>query len=171
MTNEELAIQIQAGNTQYYSELWQNVHRLMHKILHKKLLRIELPNYLTSEDIEQELYFALCNAVQAYDDTKPYKFTSYLDYHIMNAVRSALPSKPLKELSYNQTAGEDEETELEVDVEDETQVFNLDYNHLVNKPRINDVELIHDKTFEELGINPMTNLEFKEIFNRVFGSD
>lgn len=66
---------------------------------------------------------------------------------------------------------EDEETELEVEVEDETQVFNLDYNHLVNKPRINDVELIHGKTFEELGINPMTNLEIKEIFNRVFGSD
>lgn len=66
---------------------------------------------------------------------------------------------------------EDEETELEVDVEDETQVFNLDYNHLVNKPRINDVELIHGKSFEELGINPMSNLEIKAIFDRVFGGD
>ena len=112
MTNEELAIQIQAGNTQYYSELWQNVRNLMHKILRNKLLRLKLPNYLTSEDMEQELYFALCNAVQAFDDTKPYKFNSYLEYHIMNAKRSVLPSKPLQEHSYNQTTGEDESTEL-----------------------------------------------------------
>ena len=112
MTNEELAIQIQLGHTRHYTELWQNVRRLMYKILYNKISRLELPNYITAEDMEQELYFALCNAVQAYDDTKPYKFTSYLEYHIMNAVRSALPSKPLKEFSYNQTAGEDEETEL-----------------------------------------------------------
>lgn len=112
MTNEDLSIQIQLGHTEHYAELWQSVRRLMYKILHNKISRLELPNYITAEDMEQELYFALCNAVQAYDDTKPYKFTSYLEYHIMNAVRSALPSKPLKEFSYNQTAGEDEETEL-----------------------------------------------------------
>lgn len=112
MTNEELAIQIQAGNTQYYTELWHNVRKLMYKILRKKLLRIELPNYLTSEDMEQELYFALCNAVQAFDDTKPYKFNTYLEYHVMNAIRSLLPSKPLKEYSYNHTTGENEDTEL-----------------------------------------------------------
>lgn len=112
MTNEEIAIQIQAGNTQYYTELWESVRWLMHKILHGKLLRLKLPNYLTSEDMEQELYFALCNAVQAYDDTKPYKLNSYLEYHIMNALRSILPRNPLQECSYNQTADEDESTEL-----------------------------------------------------------
>ncbi|MEE1061287.1 MAG: sigma-70 family RNA polymerase sigma factor [Ruminococcus sp.] len=120
MTNEELAIQIQAGNTQHYAELWQNVRWLMHKILHKKLSQLTLPNYLTAEDMEQELYFALCKAVQAYDDTKPYKFTSYLEYHIMNALRSALPRKPLQESSYNQTTGEDESTELVEFIVDDT---------------------------------------------------
>ena len=120
MTNEELAIQIQAGNTQYYTELWHNVRKLMYKILRKKLLRIELPNYLTSEDMEQELYFALCNAVQAFDDTKPYKFNTYLEYHVMNAIRSLLPSKPLHETSYNQTTGEDESTELIEFIVDDT---------------------------------------------------
>lgn len=112
MTNEELAIQIQLGHTEHYAELWQNVRRLMYKILQRKISRIKLPNYITAEDMEQELYFALCNAVQAYDDTKPYKFTSYLEYHIKNAVRFALPSNPLQEISYNQTVGEDENTEL-----------------------------------------------------------
>lgn len=120
MTNEELAIQIQLGHAEHYTELWQNVRRLMYKILRSKLSRIELPNYLTPEDLGQELYFALCNAVQAYDDTKPYKFTSYLEYHIMNAIRSALPSKPLHETSYNQTTGEDEDTELLEFLSDDT---------------------------------------------------
>ena len=125
MTNEELAIEIQAGNIQHYTELWQNVRWLMHKILHKKLSQLTLPNYLTAEDMEQELYFALCKAVQAYDDTKPYKFTSYLEYHIMNALRSALPRKPLQESSYNQTTGDDEDTELAEFIADDTAAENL----------------------------------------------
>lgn len=120
MTNEDLAIRIQLGHTEHYAELWHKVKRLMFKILYSKISRIELPNYLDREDIEQELYFALCKAVQAYDDTKPYKFTSYLEYQVMNAVRCALPSKPLKEYSYNQTAGNNEDTELLEFIEDET---------------------------------------------------
>ncbi len=112
MTNEELAIQIQLGHTEHYTELWGKVKWLMYKILYEKLSKINLPNYISVEDIEQELYFALCKAVQAYDDTKPYKFTSYLNYQIMNAIRCTLPSKPLQEYSYNQVTGEDESTEL-----------------------------------------------------------
>ncbi len=120
MTNEDLAIQIQLGHTEHYAELWGRVKRLMHKILYAKLSRIDLPNYLDREDMEQELYFALCKAVQAYDDTKPYKFTSYLEYQVMNSICSALPRKPLKEYLYNQTAGDDEDTELLEFIEDET---------------------------------------------------
>lgn len=120
MTNEELAIQIQLGHTEHYTELWDSVRKLMYIILHKKMSQLKLPNYLTSEDMEQELYFALCNAVQAFDDTKPYKFNTYLEYHVMNAIRSLLPSKPLKETSYNQTTGEDESTELIEFIVDDT---------------------------------------------------
>lgn len=112
MTNEELAIKIQLGHNEYYTELWQNVRKLMYKILYNKISRLELPNYITAEDMEQELYFALCNTVQAYDDTKPYKFNSYLEYQVMRAIRDALPSKPLQEVSYNQTTGDSEDTEL-----------------------------------------------------------
>ena len=120
MTNEELVIQIQLGHTEHYAELWDNVRKLMYIILHKKMSQLKLPNYLTAEDMQQELYFALCNAVQAFDDTKPYKFNSYLEYHIMNAIRSVLPSKPLHETSYNQTTGEDEDTELIEFIVDDT---------------------------------------------------
>ena len=42
------------------------------------------------------------------------------------------------------------------------------YPALTNKPQINNVELIGNKTFEELGIQTMTNLEIKEVFDKVF---
>lgn len=50
-----------------------------------------------------------------------------------------------------------------------------DYRELDNKPKINDVELIGNKTLEELDIQPkgdylaetLTNLEIEEIFKRL----
>lgn len=43
-----------------------------------------------------------------------------------------------------------------------------DYNDLINKPSINEVELVGNKTFEELGDSPLTNAEIRTIFGRVF---
>lgn len=43
-----------------------------------------------------------------------------------------------------------------------------DDHELYNRPRINGEELIHDKSFEDLGDNIMTNTEIMEIFNMVF---
>lgn len=40
-----------------------------------------------------------------------------------------------------------------------------DYNDLVNKPSIEGVELIGDKTLEELDIMPLTNAEIDEFMN------
>lgn len=112
MTNEEIAKKIQSGHNELYNELWKRVHKLMYKILRSKLLYISLPNYIDAEDLEQGMYFALCNAVQSYDSTKAYKFNSYLEYHIMNAIRSELPKKILCESSINQTVGDDEDNEI-----------------------------------------------------------
>ena len=42
------------------------------------------------------------------------------------------------------------------------------YNDLANKPSINEVELKGNKTFEELGDHLLTNIEIKQIFDRVF---
>lgn len=43
-----------------------------------------------------------------------------------------------------------------------------DYEKLSNKPSINDVILIGNKTFEELGDRNLSNLEIKAIFDRIF---
>lgn len=43
-----------------------------------------------------------------------------------------------------------------------------DYEKLTNKPSINEVELVGNKTFEDLGDSPLKNLDIQAIFNRVF---
>lgn len=40
-----------------------------------------------------------------------------------------------------------------------------DYNDLANKPQIEAVELIGNKTFDELGMNSATNLEIAALFS------
>ena len=47
-------------------------------------------------------------------------------------------------------------------------VSTTDYNDLNNKPSINDVMLKGNKTLEELGDHLLTNIEIKQIFDRVF---
>ena len=56
------------------------------------------------------------------------------------------------------------DTGVETDIELETNGTN-DYNDLVNKPSINGVELVGDKTTEELDILPLTNAEIDEFMN------
>lgn len=41
-----------------------------------------------------------------------------------------------------------------------------DYEKLSNKPMINGVELISDKSFEDLGDSPLSNFEILEIFSK-----
>lgn len=41
-----------------------------------------------------------------------------------------------------------------------------DYEKLVNKPCINGVELIQDKSFEELGDHALTNFEILELMKK-----
>lgn len=43
-----------------------------------------------------------------------------------------------------------------------------DYEALENLPSINGETLMGDKTFEDLGDSPLTNLEIQEMFNHVF---
>ena len=45
-----------------------------------------------------------------------------------------------------------------------------DYPSLTGKPSINGVELVDDKSFEELGVENLTNFEILAIYKRVFQS-
>ena len=72
---------------------------------------------------------------------------------------------------------EDESLDFTIDTDDISLDFTVDpfvnvatnnYNELINKPQINSVELMGNKSFEDLGDHLLTNLEIKAIFNRVF---
>ena len=54
--------------------------------------------------------------------------------------------------------------EIDTDIEISTGGTN-DYNDLVNKPSIEGVELIGDKTLEELGVEALTPQEIDAIIN------
>lgn len=44
-------------------------------------------------------------------------------------------------------------------------VYEKDYDRLINKPKINEIELIGDKSFNDLGLKPLTNIEIAKMFN------
>lgn len=41
------------------------------------------------------------------------------------------------------------------------------YNYLINKPSINEVELIDNKQLEDLNVNRMTNSEIDDLINSI----
>lgn len=50
---------------------------------------------------------------------------------------------------------------------DTQQITTSDYEKLNKKPRIENVELVGDKTFEDLGLEEITNQEILDIANKI----
>ena len=53
---------------------------------------------------------------------------------------------------------------IDLNLEDINIISENDYEKLVKKPRINEVELIGNKTFEELGLEECLNQEIEDMF-------
>lgn len=60
--------------------------------------------------------------------------------------------------------------DCEIEIEFETDIVGSggtnDYEKLTNKPKINEVELEGNKSLEELGISPLTNMEILDIIKK-----
>lgn len=56
-----------------------------------------------------------------------------------------------------------EETEQDVEVVEETATWNMDYNSLINKPKINGVTLHGNKSIENLGVTILKNSDIDEL--------
>lgn len=93
MTNEELALRVQKGDNRSCALLWQNIKplicklvfaRYMHNIERCKRCGVEL------EDLIQEGFIAMLEAVRAYDPEKGLKFASYLNFPVMNRFNGAV---------------------------------------------------------------------------------
>lgn len=95
MTNEELAQRIKAGEKDLLGQLWEQTERLLKYMIDRELRvsdkeeRAEAAG-VTREDLYQEGYFALLQAVEAYDPETGFTFSAFLKYPIKSAVNRAL---------------------------------------------------------------------------------
>lgn len=132
MTNEELAVQAQAGDKGAISQLWSQI---------KGIVFLRLTRYynrnpdrftrcgVTMDDLEQEGFFAVLEAVKSFNPAKGWKFASWLNYPLQNQVNTILGTRngrikhiPLNEC-YSLDEPADEESEnltLGDSVEDQT---------------------------------------------------
>lgn len=132
MTNEELAIQAKAGDKGAITQLWSQTRG----IVFLKLARYYNRNPerfarcgVTMDDLEQEGFFAVQEAVEAFNPDKGWKFTSWLNYPLQNRVNAILGIKNgyIKRIALNECYSLDEPISQESDdmtlgdsVEDQT---------------------------------------------------
>lgn len=118
MSNEELAVLIQQGKTEYCGELWRQVYKFIcYKVKRTTALYSDrmLEIGVTDEDIIQDCYFAMLEAVKLYNSDYEVKFTVYLSYHLKNVINTALGFRTAagrnniqaQSISINDSAGED----------------------------------------------------------------
>lgn len=121
MTNEELAVLIQRGHREYYAELWEQVYKLIQSLIYKEARKRKLPQGIDTEDLLQSGYFAMVAAVKAFKPDSKLKFTSYLNFHVLNSVNTELcygtrNKKHIKGYSYNVPAGGESEDTEQIDL-------------------------------------------------------
>lgn len=91
MTNEELCIAIQDGAQWRMEELYNAVVRFIHQQATKRLAAFNVPPAAVDvEDLEQQAYFAVLDAVAAFDRDEEYAFITILGYHLKNAFNAVL---------------------------------------------------------------------------------
>lgn len=101
MTNEELAQRIKAGEKDLIGKLWEQTDRLGRFFIERELAagkaeRAESAG-ITHEDLLQESYFALLQAVDVYDPATGFTFSSFLKYPIKSAINQAIGLRTEKE--------------------------------------------------------------------------
>lgn len=79
MTNEELVVQIQNGNTDLYIELWENVKGLVVCLARDRYNITNWKHGVELDDLVQCGYIALVSAVKYFDASLGWKFTTFLD--------------------------------------------------------------------------------------------
>ena len=78
-----------------------------------------------------------------------------------NDIYIEIGSKPKVNLTMNQ------KSQINIDI-DKTKGVVPPYDVLPNKPQINDVTVVGNKTFEEYGLFSLSNQEILETFNKIF---
>ena len=97
MSNEEIAVLIQAGKSDLMLQLWEQVKRLVIKILFKYQPQDGSTNCVELDDLLQAGFIGMLSAVGDFDHTAGFAFATYLNYHLKNAARDALGIRSFKQ--------------------------------------------------------------------------
>lgn len=93
MTNEEMALAIQQGDKSLIAPLWDQLYRLIGMHAGRCFNRMQgrcAGAGITEEDLIQTGFFAMLDAVRAYDPASGYKLTAFLKYPLQNRFNTLL---------------------------------------------------------------------------------
>ena len=163
MTNEELAMKIQAGETDLMNELWRQVERFVIKQANRFFYtyqdRCEKLG-LTVEDLYQEGYFAIHKSVEVFNAEKDCTFLTYAGYQLKrvffntakmhstgwqkNTTHQAISLDKQRSIGENEVslfdALEDESSQDEID-----DVVENDFNKCLSKDLNNIINLLTER--------------------------
>ena len=138
-SNEELAILYQQGDREAVKALYEQNTGLIYRFAYSYYMQnIDrcISCGISSDDIAQEAFFAICEAAKAYKAAEEYKFTTYLSRHLKNCFNGLVGYRTDKQKyeplnncdSLNRPAGNDEsETEKGDLLEDPNSSAAFDY--------------------------------------------
>jgi RNA polymerase sporulation-specific sigma factor len=141
MENEQLALLIKQGKTEYYTPLWEQTEKLITKIIYKLCAGRELHHTVELEDLLQCGYFALVLAVKYYDPDKKFKFNTYLNRCVQHAINNELRKCTYEVDSYTTSydkplTSEDEEYTLKNTFEDKSAAEAFERIELTDTQRV-----------------------------------
>lgn len=98
MTNEELVDMIGTGEPGYMLQLWEQNKGFIHMMANKYVGGAE------RDDLEQEGYIALCEAVENYDQDRGMNFINYAAFYIHRRMQMCVDNNRPVRLGYNMGA-------------------------------------------------------------------
>ncbi len=94
MNKETLAIKAKGGDRKVLAQLWEAVRPLLHGMAYRFYIHYGpdtcARHGVTLEDLRQECYFALLEAIKAYQPEKGFLFTTYLSHASKNRFRACM---------------------------------------------------------------------------------
>jgi RNA polymerase sigma factor, sigma-70 family len=153
MTNEEMAVKIQNGQRELMAELWEQnkgVFNIKAFSLYNAYRDRCVSSGVELADVLQLCYFALCDAVAAYQAEGEYKLLSYLKFPLLKHFKvllgiSTSKREPLNQsVSLNEVMGGDDENNEHIDMlvdpassdpfdQTEADIFNVELHDTLEK--------------------------------------
>lgn len=152
MTNEELAIEIQNGKTEYLPILWEQIEGFVKWKADQRFKRLldnsKLCFDLEFDDLFDSGYFAMLEAVKYFKPETGYKFLTFLGNSLKNAFNETITGRarvkkydPLKSaISLDTPIGDDEEQTLGNILADDTDIAESVIESITRQELHNDLE-------------------------------